>query len=315
MSSFLINFKLFQKNPNVRKNGVIDGVHLGNWLSGQRTFFKMGTLLPGRLGSLRSIPEWVKWEKQQKPFKTFKPTTQDAKSSLTDKWLTKFELFLDTPHVRVGTCVNSVNIGAWFYTQRAAFKYGTLTTARLTLLRTSTTWREWELSETKRGAFHKPKRPLIKIRVNKKAGKLPVGAPYDHDTWNKHFELFKTLPDMMQITVKDGIPIGKWRKRQRARFTRGSMPQARLDILRTVPAWVKWETKRVSKQVRKVYTPIRPPVVQPQPVVDNSALVVQPQPVVDNSALFDRWLSIHRKRPMNPPSASMDYCPKRRRKR
>jgi superfamily II DNA or RNA helicase len=260
--------ELYRDNPDIKHLSVIDGVQIGRWLCSQRIDHKKGKLKPERLKLLRTIPTWNTWE-------------TSLSNVITITWDDKLELYRDNPDIKQLSVINGVKISRWVGTQRIDHKKGKLKPERLKLLRTIPAWNTWETGlsivitwedklEIYRdnpdikhssviddvtlgnwlGSQHqcynngklKPER-LTALRT------IPAWNTWETSlsnvitiTWDDKLELYRDNPDIKQLSVIDGVQIGRWLSHQRIDHKKGKLKPERLKLLRTIPAWNTWET-------------------------------------------------------------------------
>jgi hypothetical protein len=165
-----------------------NGIHLGSWISKQKTNEKEGTLSNERIKLLKNIPGWVwdKFEEQwNRKYKLLKEYEEEYHKIPARSYVTK----------------DGIELGAWVGTQKTNEKKGKLTDERIKLLKEIPGW-VWTKSKQKPIALLKSTLKPIALPTSKPIA-LPKPKPKPKLT-NKDQEEIKALKKRIaEISAKD----------------------------------------------------------------------------------------------------------------
>lgn len=191
----------------IPKEYVVDGRHLGRWVSRQRTWKSKGTLDASRAARLESLPGWT-WDR------------------FGDKWEIGFSHLRDyvdamgTATVPSDYEAGTYRLGAWVGQQRTLFTNGKLPPERQRRLEQLPGW-VWE---TLSGRWEEGYNCLETYA--ERTGQTRVPQSYATD---------------------DGYPLGDWVQVQRSFFAKKKLSEERQRRLEALPGWVwvardaKWD--------------------------------------------------------------------------
>ncbi|MBT2269595.1 helicase associated domain-containing protein, partial [Rhodococcus erythropolis] len=255
-------------SADVPRRAAVDGVRLGQWVSRQRTHRRGGRLSPERVAVLEDLPGWT-WDpltdqrnaglaalrayvadngtsivasgtliddinlsdwiiKRRKDFRgqMLEPDLIAELESLpgwtwdplTDQWdagvaaLRAYVAENGTSVVAPGMVIDGINLKTWVNNRRKNFREGILSADRVAELESLPGW-TWDPNTDKRNAG------MVALR--------------------KYVEEYGTAL-VPYNTVAGEMNLGGWVTRQRGAFRSGSLPEARVAELESLPGW-SWD--------------------------------------------------------------------------
>lgn len=272
----LLEYVAVNGTSRVPKDAVEEGFSVGTWVTGQRSAFKKGEMLPERIQRLESLPGWT-WN------------TRDDRWPYWYEQLQKF--VVEHGHTRLAALekYEGLRLGQWVAQQRYRRNKGTLDPDQIRLLETFPDW-TWDAvaSQWEDGFLHLenyvglhgdalvPQKFRTKdgyklgqwvtiARSDYRDGRLSADrqgrleslpgwswAPRE-SRWDIGFRRLKNYAQSHGTTrmvrdyiePDDGFRLGMWAQHQRSAFARGRLSHERVARLEALPGWV-WDANAAA---------------------------------------------------------------------